>query len=140
MAKKHKYLFLLSFIFLALSFSSLAQDLRLIPPQTELVGQHKQEEEELVTTSYQYKSRSSKESILEFYRLMFANQGFTEIQGQPPRKDPYRLNYFFTKEQEGTMVLLNFLRLVDEGVYTYFITTYHYSLKEMPLPDILSEE
>jgi len=130
MAKNCKYLVFVVVLLFTFNFSGLAQDLSLTPPQTELVNQSKEQGQELVINSGQYKSRHSKEGIVKFYRLMFANQGFTEVKGQPPKKDKHKLNYFFTKQSEGTMVLLNFLRLVDEGLITYFITTHQFSLKE----------
>ncbi|MDD5195692.1 MAG: hypothetical protein PHQ96_08495 [Candidatus Omnitrophica bacterium] len=93
--------------------------MNLTPSQTELIEQKQELQEGFVIDKYKFRSLSSKETIISFYRQMFNNQGFGEVEPTPPLKNAQRLTYFFTKENQ--MILVSFLSHLDEGVTNYHV-------------------
>jgi len=93
--------------------------LNLMPSQTELIEQKQEVQEGFTIDKYKFRSLSSKETIISFYRQMFANQGFSEVEPTPPMKPALRFTYFFTKENQ--MILVSFLSHLEEGVTTFHV-------------------
>jgi hypothetical protein len=93
--------------------------LNLMPTGTELVEQKQEVQEGCVIDKYKFRSQSSKEAIIEFYRTMFANQGFQEVEATPPLKTSLKFSFFFTKVNQ--MILVSFSNKVEEGITTYYV-------------------
>lgn len=110
------------FVFLFISiinFSLSPQDFNMSPPDSELINtQETSYQDGLKTTWYKYRSKSSQEEIVAFYRRLFTNEGYQE-KSIPKGKSPV---YVFVKEKEGGIVMLNFLSQEDKSNNIYFIT------------------
>ncbi|MDD5584944.1 MAG: hypothetical protein PHV55_07815 [Candidatus Omnitrophica bacterium] len=124
--KNKKYLFcviVLALLMLSVSGSGIVfahtLPLNLMPMGTELAEQKEETQENCLISKYQFRSQSSKESIMEFYRKMFTNQGFQEVEATPPLKASLKFTYFFTKENQ--MILVSFSNKVEEGTTTYYV-------------------
>ncbi|MBU2103207.1 MAG: hypothetical protein KKF80_07400 [Candidatus Omnitrophica bacterium] len=93
--------------------------LNLLPPSTELIEEKQEDQAGLSIFKFKFRSTSSKREILSFYRTMFANEGFQEVQATPEKKNPEQNTFFFTRGNQ--MILMHFVKVVDEGVATYYI-------------------
>ncbi len=132
MAKKSLILlgvFLISF-FLLLSLwaneglGSLIKRLEFLPPETELAEEDRGSEQGYEVLIRRYRSGSSQERIVNFYRTLFLGEGLREVrpyleEGQPK---PPELVYFF--EKPGIMIILNFLGYLEEGRTAYYLSLY----------------
>lgn len=95
---------------------------KLMPAQTEFVSQKEDKSQLVVIDIYKFKSFSTKEKILEFYRKLFANESFSELKGYSPERKGGgpQMAYFFTKANE--LILLNILLEPEDGAFTYYVT------------------
>ncbi|MFH1771309.1 MAG: hypothetical protein ABH872_00660 [Candidatus Omnitrophota bacterium] len=131
------------FLFIAICLNVFAQAelqerLKLLPRGTELVFEKQDGEKGVVEIiKRKYYSQAQKNEILEFYRIMFINEGFKELEGYPPIKDEkLKLVYSFSKGQ--TMVMLNFLQNSERLETTYWLST-HY-VKSIPKGPLENKE
>ena len=111
------------------SLSLPAQDLSLTPAKAELISQKTEKGEGTTTSQYIYRSGLSKGEILKFYRQMFANQGFNEMPVEPPLPDSRKPAFFFSKQKEGLILVLNFSGLSRAGSPAYSIITHNFSFQ-----------
>jgi hypothetical protein len=92
----------------------------LMPPSTQLLSQTQDKSQQLVAvTTYKYGSTSKKVKVLEFYRQLFKNEGFTELQGYSPEKQkagPHEV-YFFAKANKLAVLSLTSIRENGMGIY-----------------------
>jgi hypothetical protein len=108
---------------------SLEQRLKLVPPETKLVSEKDDSVEEMTVFKRKYNSQSSQLKVLQFYRHLFRNEGFTEQGGFSDNPKAEKLVYFFVKQ--NTMLMLNFLKFPDrESTTTYYLTLYR--LRKLP--------
>ncbi|MFH1363857.1 MAG: hypothetical protein ABIH45_06600 [Candidatus Omnitrophota bacterium] len=131
MKSRYRYIVFLLVFLLVNSFFLSAQNLSLIPRETELISQKTEEQEGLVTSQHIYSSDLSKSEILKFYRQMFANQDFGEVRTESPLKDSQKATFFFSKQKEGLMMVLNFSGLSQEGSPSYSIVVHKFSLEKI---------
>ena len=103
-------------------FSQTEKVSKLMPRDTQLLSQEVDKSQELVViATYKYGSASKKGKILEFYRLLFKNEGFTELTGYSPEKQkagPHMV-YFFSKPNE--LVVLSLVNRLENGLNIYYI-------------------
>ena len=131
---KHKYSFYILILLLIVNVSVQAQgvlNFKFKPRGTELIEQKNENKGEgMAVTQYKYRS-SPKDEIVKFYRLMFKNWGYKELKNAwwVKNKDSIQLRYFFTKN-DNTLIILSFLSVVDEGMYTYYIVVQRFDLKK----------
>lgn len=104
-------------------FAQAEKIYKLMPRDTQLLSQKEDKSQELVTViTYKYGSKSKKKKILEFYRLLFKNEGFGELVGYSPEKQkagPHMV-YFFSKPNE--LALLSIINSQEDGLNIYYIT------------------
>lgn len=92
--KGKQILFLLSF-FLSLCFVAQAESLRLAKPQsTELVYKNAKTQGKATVSLFRYNSKLSKETIMNFYQLLFTKQ---KLKQEKPKADLEGEMIFFTK-------------------------------------------
>ena len=129
---RFKQIFLVVIFLAMINPFAWAQRLNLMPRGTELVDQQKRATDVVSTVTYKYYSDSTKEEIIRFYRHMFAQDGFTEIQQPPDTPAGSAPGYgggqvFFFMRQElarRSMIMINFLYHSEQGETTYFLTVY----------------
>ena len=103
-------------------FAQAEKVYKLMPRDTQLLSQDVDKSQGLVAiTTYKYGSLTKKAKILEFYRQLFKNEGFTELVGYSPEKQkagPHMV-YFFSKPNELTV--LSMTNIVEDGLNIYYI-------------------
>lgn len=95
---------------------------KLMPSRTELLSQKEDKSQLVLITSYKFASTNSKEKILEFYRKLFTNEGFSELEGYSPERKigGPQMAYFFAKENR--LAILNVLLEPENGLIIYYVT------------------
>ncbi|MBD3246936.1 MAG: hypothetical protein GF333_08040 [Candidatus Omnitrophica bacterium] len=101
-----------------------AQNLELMPPDTERLSALGEEQDLFSTGTFHFRSASTKEEIVEFYRTMFINSGYEEVDPAPiGATPPEKFAYFF--RTPGRIIMLNFfLHPPKEGFTDYYITAH----------------
>ncbi|MCM8831725.1 MAG: hypothetical protein NC918_06015 [Candidatus Omnitrophica bacterium] len=126
-----KYKILLFFVALIfnLFIEVLAQNIeekvtKLMPPYTELLWKKQDTSQFINSIQYKFSTLSQKEKIIEFYRLMFTNEGFSQIESYSvsKRSSVPEMVYFFTKPNK--LIVLNILRMPENDLNIYYITFY----------------
>lgn len=75
----------------------------------------------MLVKQYKYESSSSQKEIMDFYRIMFTNAGYKEIPGT-------KNIYYFVKQDEGKLVIINFFLYPPSGKNVYWITIQQFRL------------
>lgn len=104
-------------------FAQAQKVAKLMPPETELLSQKQDKSQQLVTvTTYKYASTSKKAKLLEFYRQLFKNEGYQELEGYSPEKQkagPHEV-FFFAKGNE--LAILSLTNTIENNKGIYFVT------------------
>jgi len=123
-----RIIFLFAWFFVFIAAMTQAEKLaKLTPRNTELVDRRQQKPEQYVTvTNYKYATLARQDEVVNFYRKMFTNDGFSEVRGYSPEGQAQgptpqsQTFFFFTKP--NTMVMLNLLLQQEGGRHIYFVT------------------
>ncbi len=96
-----------------------------MPSDTELLSQSQDKSQPLVIiTTYKYGSTSKKAKVLEFYRQLFKNEGYQELEGYSREKQkagPHEV-YFFAKANSLAVLSLSSTR--ENGLGIYYIAVH----------------
>lgn len=122
---------LLIFAFISSSLG-LAQDLSLKPSKTKLVNQDSQTQGGVIISQRIYQSGSSRKQIIKFYRRLLANQGFLEDKNSSSIKDSGKRLFFFAKQDQGSIAVLNFPGSSSKKELIYSVITHDFSVKNQP--------
>ncbi|MEI8349618.1 MAG: hypothetical protein WCI77_05650 [Candidatus Omnitrophota bacterium] len=124
--KRVIFLFAWFFVFIA-AMTQTEKLTKLTPRNTELIDRRQQKPEQYVTvTNYKYATLARQDEVVQFYRKMFTNDGFSEVRGYSPdgqSQGPIPQSqsfFFFTKP--NTMVMLNLLLQQERGRHIYYVT------------------
>ena len=120
---KKQIVIILSIAFLFGSPVSLpAQRIELEPRGTELLEEKVENtySDQFSTVKYRYRSSSSKEEIVDFYRKYLTERGFQESKMYPRRKDSQKIAFFYSKPKE--MTILSFTTRLETFPSDYYIT------------------
>jgi hypothetical protein len=109
-------------------FGQVAKISKFLPPKTKLVSQKTDQSQEIITIySHSFATYLDKNKVIDFYRLMFKNEGFRELQGYSPERKlgGPQLAYFFARPNE--LLLLNFMGQPEpaDGSLSYYVTLTH---------------
>lgn len=112
------------FLFFAVPcFAQAEKIIKLMPKETELLWQKDDISDPLVRIrTYRFGTANTQEKVLEFYRQLFKNDGFSEMEGYSPEKKPLgpKMAYFFTKP--GKLIMLNLVGGSENDQHIYYIT------------------
>jgi hypothetical protein len=119
-------------------FYIFAQNFNLMPAATRIITKQAQPTGDgLLVTTYQFQSRKSHKEILNFYRIMLANDGFKQMK---PQKGTTKYTYYFSKQEVNKIAILNFLKFIDKGTSTYFVALHEFDPKDLAKWPIEPEE